>query len=218
MNKNTISTPRVLLLVGIGCLILAFGSILGAVLVYLPVDPEFSIFTTYLSDIGDTPGLPGIILNTGVILAAPLRFIVIVLVLLRLGNLTELSKTYQASILTIGGLATIGTVLMTAVPFSVGPSIHKAGIGLYFLGVVFLQLLFGVRELGIKGLSRLLPLLSLLVVACFLVFLTLFLLYESGNVSRTTPVFWEWLCVITSLVWLLGHSLVLGREDLQLAV
>ena len=55
---NNIDAPGwvfsvIMLLVGIGCLILAFGSILGAVLVYLPVDPEFSIFTTYLSDIGD---------------------------------------------------------------------------------------------------------------------------------------------------------------------
>jgi polyferredoxin len=102
---------------------------------------------------------------------------------------------------------------MTAVPFSVAPAVHKSGIGLYFLGVVFLQTMLGVRQLSMKGLPRVLPALSFSIVASYLIFFILLILYESGIVGRTTPVFWEWMCFFTSMLWLLGHGIVLGKED-----
>ncbi len=103
---------------------------------------------------------------------------------------------------------------MTAVPFSVAPAIHKSGIGLYFLGVVFLQSILGAKELQIKNLPRILPTLSFSIVASFLIFFTLLSLYETGKVGSSTPVFWEWMCFFTSMLWLIGHSIILGKEDI----
>jgi hypothetical protein len=168
-----------------------------------------------LSDIGDTPGWPQILFNSGTILAAPLRYIIIILLVLRLRSFSENKKSFEVAVLAIGALSTIGTVLMTAVPFSVGPAIHKSGIGLYFLGVVFLQSIVGIKEASIKELPRTLPAWSFSIVASYLLFFVLIILYETGNIGRNIPVFWEWMCFFTSMGWLLGHTIILGKETIS---
>jgi hypothetical membrane protein len=215
MNTNSISTVKAFRLTGTFTFALAILTVLTSVLAYLPDNPDFSIFTTYLSDIGDTPGWPQILFNSGTILAAPLRYAVIVLLVLRLRSFYDNSKSFEVAVLTIGAISTIGTVVMTAVPFSVGPAVHKSGIGLYFLGVVFLQSVIGIKEITIKELPRSLPAWSFTIVACYLLFFVLVILYETGNIGRNTPVFWEWMCFFTSMGWLLGHSYLLGKENIS---
>jgi hypothetical membrane protein len=212
MLYPSIPTTKALRSIGAFAFTVAILTVLASVLAYLPVNPEFSIFTTYLSDIGDTPGWPQVWFNSGTLLAAPLRYAVILLLVLRLRSYDGVKKSFEVAVLTMGALSTLGTVLMTAVPFSVGPAIHKSGIVLYFLGVVFLQSLIGKRELSIQGFPRSLPLLSYAIVISYLVFFVLVLLYETGVVGRHAPVFWEWMCFFTSLGWLIAHSLILGRE------
>ena len=215
MNTNSISTTKAFRLIGTFTFILAILTVLTSVLAYLPVNPDFSIFTTYLSDIGDTPGWPQVLFNSGTILAAPLRYVVIVLLVLRLRSFRDNKKSFEVAVLTIGAISTIGTVFMTAVPFSVGPAIHKSGIGLYFLGVVFLQSIVGKKEASIKELPRSLSAWSFSIVASYILFFVLFILYETGNVGRTTPVFWEWMCFFTSMGWLVGHTIILGKENIN---
>jgi len=214
MNTHSISTTKALRLTGTFTFTLAILTVLTSVLAYLPANPDFSIFTTYLSDIGDTPGWPQILFNSGTILAAPLRYAVIVLLVLRLRSFKDNKKSFEVAVLTIGAVSTIGTVFMTAVPFSVGPAVHKIGIVLYFLGVVFLQSVIGIKEITIKELPRSLPTWSFTIVASYLLFFVLVLLYETGNIGRNTPVFWEWMCFFTSMGWLLGHSFILGKENI----
>jgi hypothetical protein len=215
MNTNSISTSKTFRLIGTFTFILAVLTVLTSVLAYLPANPDFSIFTTYLSDIGDTPGWPQILFNSGTILAAPLRYIIIVLLVLRLRSFSENKKSFEVAVLTIGAMSTIGTVLMTAVPFSVGPIVHKSGIGLYFLGVVFLQSIVGKKEASLKELPRILPALSFSIVASYLIFFVLVILYETGNIGRNTPVFWEWMCIFTSMGWLVGHTIILGKTNIS---
>ncbi len=215
MNNNSISTSKTFRLIGTFTFILAILTVLTSILAFLPANPDFSIFTTYLSDIGDTPGWPQILFNSGTILAAPLRYIIIVLLVLRLRSFSENKKSFEVPVLTIGAMSTIGTVLMTAVPFSVGPIVHKSGIGLYFLGVVFLQSIVGIKEASIKELPRILAALSFSIVASYLLFFVLVILYETGNIGRNTPIFWEWMCFFTSMGWLLGHTIFLGKENIS---
>jgi hypothetical membrane protein len=215
MNHNSISISKSFRLTGSFTLILAILTVFTSVLAYLPANPDFSIFSTYLSDIGDTPGWPQILFNAGTILAAPLRYIIIILLVLRLRSYSDNNKRFEVSVLTIGAISTIGTVFMTAVPFSVGPIVHKTGIGLYFLGVVFLQSIIGIKEASIKELPRALPAWSFSIVATYLLFFVLFVLYETGSVGRNTPVFWEWMCFFISMGWLLWHTSVLGKDKIS---
>jgi hypothetical protein len=218
MHPNSISTAKIFRFTGTLSLLLGILTVLTASLAYAPGHPDFSIFSTYLSEIGDTPGWPQILFNSGTLLAAPFRYVILILVVLRLRSMSERKGAFEAIFLTIGLFSTLGTVVMTAVPFSVAPAIHKSGIGLYFLGVVFLQSMLGVKELKIKNLPRALPLLSFSIVASFLVFFVLIMLYETGNLDHNTPVFWEWMCFFSSMIWLVGHSIVLGKEDTDIGM
>jgi len=63
------------------------------------------------------------------------------------------------------------------------------------------------------SIPRSLPILCFAVVAIYLIFFTLEMLYEADVVSRNIPVPWEWLCGISLLAWVFAHSLILGREE-----
>jgi hypothetical protein len=207
-----LSIPRSLRAVGITGGAWAILVIVGAVIAYLPEHADFSPFTTYLSDIGDTPGWPQIIFNSGALIAVPIRYLVLVLLVLRLTQLGA-RRSFAVAALVVGFLSTSGTVLMTATPFSVAPIVHQTGIGLYFLGVVLLQAVISINEWSLKGVPRILPALSLVMVISYLVFATLMFLYGQGTVSRTTPVIWEWLAILSSIVWMLAHSTLLGKTN-----
>lgn len=211
-NKQIlIKVPDVLKILGIICGTLAVIIILLSILAYLPEHPNFSIFTTYLSDIGDTPGWPQILFNSTTLVMAPIRYLIIVLVVLCLARLGAGSK-FVKTILILGAISTIGTVMMTAVPFSVGKTIHLAGIPLYFFGLVIWQTIVGIKEWTLR-VPRILPVLSFLIVIAFLVFLVLVMLYEANVVGRAVAPIWQWIGFFISLVWVYAHSIILRKVD-----
>jgi hypothetical membrane protein len=211
-NQTVIHIPRALKLIGIIGGLWAILVVLAATLAYLPEHPGFSLFTTYISDIGDTAGLPQILFNSGTLIAAPIRYLVLVLLVLRLTELGA-GRGFAVVTLIIGLISGVGTILMTAVPLSVLPTVHKLGIPLYFLGVVVLQTLIGTREWSMKDVPKILPGLSFLMVITYLFFATLIVLYEHGVVGRDTPAIWEWLAFFSSVVWLFVQSILLGKMD-----
>ena len=215
-GQTVISIPGALFLVGIISGTWAILVVLTATLAYLPEHSDFSLFSTYLSDIGDTAGWPQIIFNSGTLIAAPMRYLVIVLIVLRLSQFGA-GPAFAVSVLIIGFISTSGTVLMTATPLSVSASIHKLGIPLYFFGIVFLQTLIFIKEWSLKYVPKVLPGLSLLMVVVYFVFATLVILNAQGVVSRGTPVIWEWLCFITSVVWVFAQSILLAKVEVTKA-
>jgi hypothetical protein len=211
--STTLSIPRSLKLVGILGGVWAILTIIGAVAAYLPAHPDFSPLTTYLSDIGAFPVWPQIIFNAATLIAVPIRYLVLALLVLRLAQLGA-GKAFVIATLVIGFLSTTGTALMTATPYTVSLTLHKIGIGLYFLGVVVLQTMIFIKEWSLQGVLRILPFLSLAVVVLFVVFLTLFMLYDQRVIGRSAPVIWEWLAILSSIVWMLTQSILLGNTDL----
>ena len=212
MSNNLIAVPEALKFVGYVGGTLGILTVIVSILVYLPRYPDFSFFTTYLSDIGDTSGWPQIIFNSGTLLSAPIRYLFIVLLVIRLSQMGA-GRTFSIAVLTIGLISTFGTILMTAVSYSIAPAVHKSGIGLYFLGVVFLQSLIFIQQWRIKEIPSLLPLTSILLVIIFIVFFVLVMLFEKGVVPRNTPVLWEWLCFASSIIWIFTQSIGLGQVN-----
>ena len=210
--ETAIDIPFALRLVGIIAGIWGILVVLIATLVYLPEYPDFSIFSTYLSDIGATAGWPQITFNAGTLIAAPLRYLFIVLLILRLSQLGA-GHAFIITTLIIGLISTSGTIIMTAVPYNVSAAIHKMGIPLYFLGVVILQTMVGIKELSLKTVPNVLPFLCFFLVFIYFVFAVLVSFHERGMVSRNTPVIWEWLAFFSSIIWIFAQSILLGRKD-----
>ena len=202
-------------MVGIIAGVWALLTVIITTLSYLPAHPDFSIFTTYLSEMSDssiTTGWPPIIFNAGTLMAVPIRYLVIVLLVLRLSQFGA-GRAFAISTLVLGFFSTAGTALMTAVPFGTGPAIHKLGIVFYFLGVVFLQIVIGIKELSLKNIPKVLPGLSFIMVVLYSIFTILMILYEQGTVGRTTPVIWEWLAFFSSVLWVFTQSILLDKPD-----
>ena len=211
-KHSTLSIPRSLMAVGLVAGSIGVLEIILATIAYAAVKPGFDLLATYLSDIGATPVWPQIFFNAGMLIVSPLRYIVLVLLVLRLYQFGA-GRAFGTAVLIIGVFTTLGTIIMTAVPYTVDVNIHKLGMPFFFFGVVFLQAVVGVREWQLKAVPRSLPILCFVVVALYLIFFTLEMLYEADVVSRNTPVLWEWLCGISLLAWVFAHSLILGKEE-----
>ena len=208
---STLSIPLSLKVVGLAAGIIGVLEIILSTVAYAAVKPGFDLLATYLSDIGATPVWPQIFFNAGMLIVSPLRYIVLVLLVLRLYQFGA-GRAFGTAVLIIGVFTTLGTIIMTAVPYTVDMTVHKLGIPLFFFGVVSLQSVIGVRELQLKAVPRSLPILCFVVVALYLIFFTLEVLNEADVVSRNTPVLWEWLCGISLLAWVFAHGLILGKE------
>lgn len=211
-RRTVLSIPGTLRVMSIAGGTLGILIVVLAVLVYVPDHPDFTPFTTYLSDIGDTAGWPQAVFNSGTLITSPVRFLVLVLLVLRLAQFGT-GRGFAWAVLTIGALGALGTILMTAVPFSVSPTLHKIGIPLYFFGVVPMQIIIGLREWRLREVPRFLPVISFLFAGAYGAFFTLTVLYEMGAVGRNTPVIWQWLGFALSIVWVYAHGIALGRRE-----
>jgi len=212
IKRGSIGVARSLKVVALVSGTIGVLGILLAALAYAPGHAGFLPFTTYLSDMGATPVWPQVFFNTSMLINSPLRYVVLALLVLRLTQWGA-GRAFAWSVLAAGAVSTAGTILMSAVPYSLDAAVHKMGIPIFFLGVVVVQTLLGLREWKLKAVPRLLPVLCFLVVVCYLVFFVLIMLAETGSLGRSAPIFPEWLCAASLLVWVFAHGLVLGRED-----
>ncbi len=212
-NEETIRVSKALRIVGIMGVALGVATIFLSTLLYIQ-DHDFSIFTTYLSDIGDAPGWPQVVFNSGMLIIAPVRFLFLILLILQLRDLGA-GKWFGLSAIILGILVVFGSIGMSAIPFSLNLALHKCSALLYFFGVVILQTTIAVQEIK-RRLPMVLPAASLAVVAVYLVFAVLLtLIGKVEGITRNTPVIWEWLAFGSLMFWLIVHSVVLGEERIS---
>ncbi|MGD8799343.1 MAG: hypothetical protein PVJ44_12510, partial [Desulfobacterales bacterium] len=136
-RNTTISVTGALTGVGFGGAALGIATVCLATAFYVQ-NHAFSIFTTYLSDIGDTQGWPQVTFNTGMLIIAPIRYLFLILLLLRLRDLGA-GNLFGILAFGIGTLVVIGSIGMSAIPYSLHMALHKSSAMLYFFGVVILQ-------------------------------------------------------------------------------
>jgi hypothetical membrane protein len=208
-GEATICLSKALRIVGIIGVVLGITTVLCSTLLYVQ-ENDFSIFETYLSDIGGKLGWPQVIFNSGMLIISPVRYLFLVLLVLQMVHLGA-SRAFATSALIIGGFVVIGSIGVSAIPYSLNLTLHKISALLYFFGVVILQTLIAAQEVRRK-LPVVLPVSSMSVVAVYLIFAVLLsLVGKIEGITRNTPVIWEWLAFCSLMVWLIVHSIVLGN-------
>lgn len=201
--------PVMLRVLGFAMVGLSLTAVTSAALFYVQLRP-FSIFSTYLSDMGNTPVWPQVFFNAGMLLGAPLRFLFLILIVAVLAHLGA-GRGFSIAALTAGAVLFAASVGTFAVPFGLHRSIHLGSALVAFFGTVGLFLLIAAQEWR-RGLPRVLPVSSLAVAAASLVFATLLTLVgRAPGVTRDTPVIWEWLTFALMIAWTISHSVLLGR-------
>lgn len=126
-THSTLSIPQSLRVVGLVAGSIGVLEIGLSTLAYAHIKPGFNLLATYLSDIGATPVWPQILFNAVMLIVSPLRYLVLVLLVLRLYQFGA-GRTFGKTVLILGVFTTIGTIIMTAVPYTVNLSIHKLGL------------------------------------------------------------------------------------------
>ena len=207
-NEARIRVSRALRIVGIIGVVLGMATVIVSAFFYAR-EHDFSIFNTYLSDIGNTAQWPQVVFNSGMLIAAPVRYLFLVLLVFQLRHVGA-GRRFSLFGLTIGALVVVGSIGMSAVPYSVNLALHKISALLYFFGVVILQSLIGAQEWRCR-LPAVLPISSVAVVAIYLIFAVLLsLVGKVEGITRNTPVVWEWLAFCSLMLWLIAHATVLG--------
>ena len=212
MKKKTanINLAKMLRVVGIIGVVLGLTTVLWSLFLYASANP-FSFFETYLSDIGNKPGWPQVVFNSGMLLSAPVRYLFLTLLVMRLLNFGA-SRSFAVAALITGAFVVIGSIGVSAIPYSFNLKMHMMSALIYFFGVVILQTIIAVQEWRRKQ-PPILPVSSILVVVIYLVFATLMSMAgKVEGITRSTPVIWEWLAFCSLMFWLIAHTVILGRQ------
>lgn len=206
--ESHLSVEYALVVVGVLGLATGITTIFASAWAYAAVR-DFSLLTTYISDFGAGEGWPKAIFTSGMLIAAPLRYLFLFLLLTQLVRLGA-SARFRATMLVVGALAVLGSIGTASVPYTLHMPIHKGSALLYFFGTVVLQTAIAIQEWRLR-LPALLPLTSVAVVASYLVFATLLSLTDRvAGIDRTTPVPWEWLSFAALMIWLAVHTQALA--------
>lgn len=209
-SRPQVDVPSAMRVVGSLGLLVGIGTIVGAAMAFA-AEREFSVFTTYVSDFGSAGGWTQAIFTAGMLIAAPLRYLFLVLLLARLVHLGA-SPRVRTVLLVVGAVVVLGSIGTAAVPHTLHLRTHMGSAFLYFFGTVVLQSSLAVQERRLR-LPTWLPLSSIAVVAVYFVFATLLALVgRVEGVDRQTPVPWEWLAFVTLMVWLAAHTFTLGAK------
>lgn len=208
--RAQVDVPFAILVIGSLGLVVGIGSIFASAIAYA-CKHNFSFLATYISDFGSTAGWPQAIFTSGMLIAAPLRYLFLFLLLTQLVHLGA-SPRFRAILLVIGAFVVLGSVGTAAVPYTLQLTTHKCSALLYFFGTVIVQTALAVQERRLR-LPALLPLSSIAVVVLYFVFATLLALVgKFEGIDRTTPVLWEWLCFAALMIWLAAHTSILGAR------
>jgi hypothetical protein len=212
-STGVLPVPRALLIVGLVSFLVGSVTMAASLLVYADSHP-FSVFTVYYSEVGATPVWPQVIVTTGGLLSAPLRYAFVVLLVLYFRSIGG-GRIAAWAILLLATVSVTGLIGLLAVPFTLNRDVHLVFAQTHFFAVVAVQTAIWIEERRLR-LSALLTTATLAVIVTDLVFAVLLTLVGKVDfVTRTTPVIWEWLAFAAQFYWGLIHSFLIGVPALR---
>jgi len=173
-------------------------------------DPTFSIFTHYISDLGASTKASSLFWNINMIISAPLRVLFglyLLKFLERRGADEKLIKITVYAIL----IAAIGSIVIALNPHDISRMFHLIGAFTYFMGVIVIQINISKMELNIKDMPKYLPVVGLIVVVNYALFVSFEILELTSNLFRILACFIEWMALFTLLSWLLIHGIYVHK-------
>ncbi|MHA1992469.1 MAG: hypothetical protein ACW98A_15975 [Candidatus Hodarchaeales archaeon] len=191
---------------GILSIIISLVSVFIAVISYVNIGNTFSFQDTFLSTLGDTPGLTTLIYSGGVVLVNFSKLFFALYLYLIYFRSKNVSKRVSWILFGISIITTTG-FLVHLVPFSVSPALHIGGTMVYFLTSVLGFVLVSILELRNMELSNYLAIFGIIVVIFYFSFAFFLFELETGNFqNRAIAVTVEWLSYFSVLTWVFVHS------------
>ena len=174
--------------------------------IYLYDDPSFSIFTHYISDLGASTKGSALIWNISMIITAPIRIIFGFYLL----KLLETKGANQKSLRVIAYfmvISAIGSTFIAMNPHDTSRVLHMFGAFTYFIGVVVIQVNITKIELKTESVPKHLPIVSISVVICYVLFLSFEILEIISESFKFLACFFEWMAYFVLMAWLVLHGI-----------
>jgi len=193
---------------GIIGFIISFVSVLIAQMLYMAVDPSFSVTTNFISDLGAGPNGSDIVFNTGMILYGifTLPFYTY------LG--WYLSQKRDDNSLRIGMIAgiigSIGQILAGVFPFdpnnNFSYNMHIIAAGILFYAVLIMLLIYGISEYRNPNIPKVLSILAFISAILYGTFITSAIIqYLISTPFQTYTYVTEWIGSWMMSVWVIAH-------------
>ena len=194
-------------------IILAVSTIIISTILYIQVDPTFTIVSHYVSDLGSTPvGAQegklypsAVVFNTGFTILVIFRILLILFLARYLQIKGAPNKLIKIGII-LAFISSSGSLIVALVPISVAVSIHMIGALILFVGSIFSGIMFGIIELKTPNIPRYLPLTIFLNVLMNGIFATLLIGEWMNFAPDGSSVIWEWIIYATTMFWLFVHG------------
>ncbi len=194
-------------------IILAVSTVIISIILYIQVDPTFTVLTHYVSHLGSTPvGAQegklypsAVVFNLGFTILVIFRVLVI-LFLARYLQIIGSPKKLTLVWIIMSFFSSSGSLIVAIVPYSVSLSIHMLGALILFVGTVFSGIMFTVVELKTPNIPRYLPFIIFFNVIVYLIFATLLIGEWMNFAPDGSSVIWEWFAFLSSLMWLFVHG------------
>ena len=168
-------------------------------------DPNFSLFTHYVSDLGASTSGSFIFWSVNMIIGSPIRVLIglYLLGLLSKRGANEKHIKITAYFMVIGA---IGSIIIALNPHDTSRFFHLIGAFIYFIGVVVIQSFYFKMELNAENIPKYLPFVSILVVVVYFVFLCLEIVVLVSGFLREIACFSEWMALFSLMAWLSLHG------------
>ncbi len=182
-----------------------FSVVFMSIAIFLYNDPNFTIFTHYISDLGASTRDSALFFNISMIITVPIRLIFGLYLLKFLEKRGANEKSIRITFYFMVAAA-VGSTLIALNPHDISRLLHMLGAFLYFIGVVVIQINISRMELKVENIPRYLPLVGFLVVVCYVLFLGFEISELISESFKLLACFFEWMAFFSLMGWLVLHG------------
>ncbi|MHA1914181.1 MAG: DUF998 domain-containing protein [Promethearchaeota archaeon] len=182
-----------------------FSIVFMSVAIILYNDPNFTIFTHYISDLGASTRGSALIWNISMILTVPIRLIFGFYLLKFLERRGAKKKTIKITAYFMV-IAAVGSTVIALNPHDISRLFHMLGAFVYFIGVIVIQVNISKMELKVDNMPKYLPFVGFLVIACYALFLGFEISELAFESFKYVACFFEWMAFFSLMAWLVLHG------------
>lgn len=182
-----------------------FSVVFMSIAIVLYNDPNFTIFTHYISDLGASTRGSALVWNISMILTVPIRILFGFYLLKFLENRGADKKTINITAYFMV-ISAIGSTVLALNPHDISRPLHMLGAFVYFIGVVVIQVNISKMELRAENVPKYLPFVGILVVACYVLFLGFEISELISESFKFLACFFEWMAYFSLMAWLVLHG------------
>ena len=180
-------------------------SIFIAIILYVAVDPNFTIMTHYISDLGDGRNYSNVVFNISHIIMGIIFIFSFYYLSMFLRNKEAQFSTWYAF---MGGfLYSLGLILVGIFPSKMAYEIHIIGAAFVFFGMFFSYVFYGISEFKISEINKKLAILGFIFSPLPIIFMSFLLLHFTVGFPLKITLFIEWITYFTMLSWIIIHGI-----------